>query len=125
MRLHFTSEPVQNVQVATLALLDLPGKPALTLEEQQQLAAFGEFTVTIGGVTLDPAEGANWVMPERTVSVPSSFPIVQRFDLETLTNGASIATAWKTHVQEAIDEARTAWIAQSRTGSDSVVTLPL
>ena len=124
MRTRATILTINNVVQAQFGLDDHPNAPsAITSSEREHLAQFGDVLVDIGG-TVDPATGADLELPEKQVYMPSSLPVIQKFDLADLANAQSLAEAWVELVKTNLGTAVTALLAKTATESSTVDDVP-
>ncbi len=104
MDITWTTEPVENHWVVSLNFVSFNGA------EQDQLAAFGPFTIDTGGSF--GSGGSAFTLATNEVAVPTGLPVRIRFSIDELTNAVAVARAatWEAAVRTRLQEALTAWM---------------
>lgn len=99
---------------------------AITLLERQLLQLYGAMLVDTG-TTLEPTQGADVVMPSKSVYLPDDFPLRASFSVADYPDTAvELADKWLLAMKQKVDDAVVALLArEASVASASVVTHPL
>ena len=101
----------------------------MTQVELQALAAFGVFSVDVGGsfTGTGPLSAVSFSLSSQSVGLPDGFPLIEVFtgtDTNSNTAGQR-AAVWAQTMQTRVSSALSTWLANSVTlESDKVYTIP-